>query len=229
MEKLNGIFIAIGLSLAGMFIGQSIIEFKKDRTIEVRGLAERDVKATEASWELKFRASAESIQSLNKKVLSNQNAIKQFLSFHGYKDNEVRTGSVTVSDNGQYNNNYEVNSRFSATGSVIVVSNKVDEIFSSSTKTDALLANDVMLEYTNLVFSYSKLNDIKPELLKESTANARQAAESLARDSNVELGKLRSASQGLFTIITPGSDSDDPSAINKRVRVVSKVVFDIKN
>ncbi len=224
--KFESIVIGIGIALAGLFIQCGIIEFKKDRTIEVRGLAEKDVVATEGSWTLQFKASAPDIVTLNKSVSSAQGALRAFLEKEGFSS--IRPSSVTVSDNGQYNQDHDPNSRYSATGSVVVVSKDVQKIYESSTRTESLLASGVLLESSSTRFSFTELNEIKPEMLKLATANARDAAQSLARDSDMKLGKVRSASQGLFTISTPGAEWEDPSSINKRVRVVSRVVFDIK-
>lgn len=226
--KFESIVIGIGIAFAGLFIQRGIVEFKKDRTIEVRGLAERDVIATEGSWTLQFKASAPDIANLNKEVSSAQNAIRAFLEKEGFPKESIRPSSVTVSDNGQYNQNYDKSSRYSANGSLVVLSKDVQKISESSTRTESLLANGVMLESSNTRFSFTELNEIKPEMLKLATSNARDAAQSLARDSEMTLGKVRLASQGLFTISTPGADWEDSSSLNKRVRVVTRVVFDIK-
>lgn len=225
--KFENLILAIGIGLAGFFIRDGIVEFKKDRTIEVRGLAEKDVSADEASWELRFRSSSQSIAGLNDRVKESSEAIKDFLIHLGFSSNEIRAGTVTVTDNGQYNSNADRESRFSGNGVFTVYSTNVDKINESFSKTDALLAKGVMLESTSVKFNYTKLNDIKPAMLQEATSNARSAAESFSRDSMVKLGKLRSASQGLFSIATPGSDYDDGSSITKRIRVVTKVSFDI--
>jgi hypothetical protein len=226
--KIESIILSAGIALAGFFISNSIVEFKKDRTIEVRGLSERDVVATEGSWTLQFRATAPDVITLNKAVSSAQSAIRAFLEREGFPRDSIRPSSVTVSDNSQYNQSYDKDSRYSATGSLVVVSNDVKKIAESSTRTESLLASGVMLESSNTRFSFTGLNDIKTEMLKLATNNARDAALSLARDSDMSLGKVRSASQGLFTISTPGAEWEDPSSINKRVRVVTRVVFDIR-
>ena len=71
------------------------------------------------------------------------------------------------------------------------------------------------------MFSYNGLNDIKPEMIEEATANAREAAQKFAKDSDSRLGKIKTATQGQFTI----TDRDSNTPYIKNVRVVTNVVY----
>ena len=69
------------------------------------------------------------------------------------------------------------------------------------------------------------LNDIKPQMIEEATQNAREAAQQFAEDSGSRLGKIKTASQGTFTI----EDRDSNTPYIKKVRVVSSVTYYLKN
>jgi hypothetical protein len=75
------------------------------------------------------------------------------------------------------------------------------------------------------------LNDLKPEMIAEATASAREGAEQFARDSGSDLGAIRQASQGIFQILprdrAPGINEE--SQINKTVRVVSTIEYSLEN
>ena len=73
-------------------------------------------------------------------------------------------------------------------------------------------------------YEFTKLNDIKPEMIAEATKNARTAAEQFARDSNSKVGKIKKASQGLFTIQDAAAGLED----KKNVRVVNTVEYLLK-
>lgn len=73
-------------------------------------------------------------------------------------------------------------------------------------------------------FSYTGLNSIKPALIAEATAEARKAAEQIAKDSGARIGGFRSANQGVITI----SDRDRGSPQTKTVRVVTTVEHFLK-
>lgn len=74
---------------------------------------------------------------------------------------------------------------------------------------------------TRVQFLFTKLNDLKPQMIEEATRNARAVAEKFAADSHSRLGKIKRASQGLFTI--ENRDANTPHI--KRVRVVSTVEY----
>ena len=69
------------------------------------------------------------------------------------------------------------------------------------------------------------MNKIKPDMVADATKNARQAAEKFAQDSNSNLGKIKSASQGQFSI----EDRDQYTPYIKLVRVVSTIEYYLKD
>jgi len=58
-------------------------------------------------------------------------------------------------------------------------------------------------------------------MIAEATANARQAADKFASDSDSKLGKIKTASQGQFSI----DNSDSSTPFIKKVRVVSTIIY----
>ena len=68
---------------------------------------------------------------------------------------------------------------------------------------------------------FTKLNDLKPVMIEEATKNARAVAEKFAQDSKSRLGKIKSASQGQFSV----EDQDGSTPYIKNVRVVSTVEY----
>ena len=70
-------------------------------------------------------------------------------------------------------------------------------------------------------FLFTRLNDIKPDMIEAATRNAREVATRFAQDSDSRLGKIRRASQGQFSI----DDRDSNTPHIKKVRVVSTVEY----
>jgi len=97
----------------------------------------------------------------------------------------------------------------------------------------------VLADDTGPSYIFTKLNNIKPEMIAEATKNARKAAEQFAADSGSRVGKIRRAYQGVFSIeARDGASLPSPdgymgdanlSAINKKVRVVSTVDYYLAN
>lgn len=79
-----------------------------------------------------------------------------------------------------------------------------------------------MGEYENQIeYLYTKLNEIKPAMIEEATLSARASAQKFAEDSKSRLGKIKSASQGQFTI----GNRDKNTPYIKSVRVVSTIEY----
>ena len=77
----------------------------------------------------------------------------------------------------------------------------------------------------NVQYEYTGLNSIKPQMIEEATKNARQAAKKFAKDSESELGKIRHANQGQFTI----TDRDANTPYIKKVRVVTTIDYSLED
>jgi hypothetical protein len=171
--------------------------------------------------------SAPNLQDLSSEMAAAQAKIDEFLAEQSIPADSIQRVAVTISDNIQNRTFMEVspNGRYSARAGVIISSKDVKKIQSLSQNTDKLVAKGVAPESIFPRFTFTELASIKPKMVEAATKGAREAAESFARDSGSKLGSIKSASQGLFTISAPGTDYDDPSALQKRVRVVTKVSY----
>jgi hypothetical protein len=76
----------------------------------------------------------------------------------------------------------------------------------------------------NVVYEFTGLNKVKPDMVEEATKNARTTAQKFADDSGSELGAIRNAQQGQFSI----EDRDANSPYIKRLRVVNTVEYSIE-
>ena len=74
-------------------------------------------------------------------------------------------------------------------------------------------------------FYPNAINEIKPEMVEEATKKAKEVAEKFALDSKSRVGKIRSATQGLFTI----TDRDQNTPEIKKVRVVTTISYYLKD
>lgn len=123
----------------------------------------------------------------------------------------------------EYKNTYEM------TQTITVRSAKVRDIEKAAQNTFALIAQDVLLTNSDPVYMYTKLNEIKPEMIAQATKNAREAAGQFAQDSKSNVGKIMSADQGWFNILSAyGSETEaEQVSIEKKVRVITTVNFSL--
>lgn len=231
MQKLVGsVVLALGIAAAGYQVGDGIKFFKRfERTIEVKGLAERVVKSTGATWKIEYVVSVDSVAQLNSEVGRIQGEIKKFLLAKGFDEADIQRTPVAIRDNmaDPYIQKKEL-TRYSGRGSFVVGTKKVDLVTRGAEQTDELLKAGVLLEQSNISYYFDELNAIKPEMLKEATAAAREAAASFATHSHSSLGKIKSASQGLFTISAPFAELDGGASLMKKVRVVTQIAYFIE-
>ena len=156
--------------------------------------------------------------------------IRAFLVENGIPATDISTGAPEIVDlrADRYNTN-RVADRYNVTLVTTVVTGKVDAARSLMSRMGELLKSGIAIsanDYGNQVqYEFNGLNAIKPAMIEEATHNARKAAEQFAKDSESELGKIKSASQGLFTV----SDRDSYTPYVKRVRVVTTVNFYLGN
>ena len=224
-----GLAIMFGLICVALSIPRAVrVMNESKRNVSVRGLCEREVMADKVIWPLQYSIAGDDLEALYKQMEANDAAINAFLKKGGIDDSEISTSVPNVSD--AFTQEYVSNRRFryviKATSTVCT--NKVDKVLELMGSQSDLLRNGITLESgwdSHPTFSFESLNDIKPAMIEEATKNARATAQKFADDSGSRLGKIRSATQGYFTI----EDRDSNTPQIKRVRVVTNVDYSLKN
>lgn len=230
----EALILAIGLFLAGGAIKSGIVKFKEmDRTVTAKGLCEKEVKADKVTWPLKFKELGNDPAELYDRIESNTQTVVSFLKANGLSDEEISIAPPAMVDQ-QANMSYsseQVRYRYKANCVVTVVSKNVDLVRKIVSNQAKLMRQGVTIvsneydETSNVTYEFTGLNDIKPEMIAEATKNARKTAEQFASDSNSELGKIKTADQGQFSI----NDRDQNTPWLKNIRVVTTVVYYLKD
>ena len=220
-----GIAIMVGLSILGLFVGKGLkaIAFQ-DQFVTVKGLAERDVMANKVVWPLPYKSVSNNMQELYDNIENNKNVILSFLKSGGITDNEIIISAPAVTD--RLAQSYvpdNVKYRYQSEAVITVISPQVEKVIELMGKQIELMKDGVIIsnEYNyQTQFEYTALNDIKPEMVEETTRNARTVAQKFAEDSGCKLGNIKQASQGQFSI-----SSDETTPQIKNIRVVTTVKY----
>lgn len=229
----SGLAIMVGLIVLGCNIPKAVSDYRSfDRTVNVKGLCEKEVKADKVIWPITYKVMSNDSQSLYQSIETSNKAICAFLRDGGMEESEISVAVPSISDKlaNEYGDNQRT-FRYIATGTITVCSSKVDQVLSLMESQGSLLKQGIVIgggnkwETPQAQFKYESLNDIKPQMIEEATKNAREAALKFAKDSDSKLGKIKSANQGSFTI----EDRDSNTPQIKRVRVVSSVTYYLKN
>lgn len=227
----SGLAIMVGLVVLGLMIPRAVSVYRSyDRTVDVKGLCEREVKADRVIWPITYKVMADDIRSIYSQLDGSVATIKDFLLSGGISEDEISVSVPSVSD--KLANEYGENQRtfrYIAKNVVTVCTDKVDLVLSLMGRQSELLKKGIVTEsndWENRVeFSYEGLNDIKPEMIEIATMNAREAAQKFAKDSGSRLGKIKTANQGTFSIV----DRDSNTPYIKKVRIVTYVTYYLKN
>lgn len=227
------IILAIGMIGGGYAVSKGLISIRTaDRFVTVKGLAEQSVMADIATWSLSFNAAGDDLNSVLATIEQHQAVIVDFLKEGGIIEEEISLGRFSVTDllAQAYRNTEVSQGRFIMNAEVKVLTQKVEEIAALNRKKAALVRKGVVLTDNYgadgaPAYTFTSLNAVKPVMLAEATANAREAAAEFANHSGATLGGIRQANQGVFSILPADGSGSEREQINKTVRVVATVEY----
>lgn len=219
--------LAVGVVIGGYELGNGLLRAKDaERAVTVRGLAERDVTADLATWTISYSTTSTSIAEAQAKVRADTATIEGFFRELGFPAEALQPTGANVSSSTDQNGvtSYTVRQRLA------LRTNDIARAQKAVARQFDLVNRGVFLEEgSGMAYAFTKLNDIKPEMVAAATKDARAAAQQFAKDSDSGVGKIRDATQGYFEVTSRDGDSgggwgqaDSPY---KKVRVVTTVSF----
>ena len=230
-EIISAALIAFSVICLGWFIKAGIDDFaSKDRKVNVKGLAEREVMADKVTWPILSKELGNDLPQLYSEIGNTQAKIKNFLIRNGVKESEIDVNAPVVIDLNadQYSNNLK-GYRYNITSIITVTSKDVKLVRSIIARQGELLKEGVAIVnggYENPIkYEYVSFTDMKPKMMQEAIENAQKTAQQFAENSNSSLNKIVSADQGQFSI----DDRDSNTPYIKKVRVVTTVTYSLKD
>jgi hypothetical protein len=238
---LGSLLLAASIALAGWFVGQGLRDIRTaDRFVTVKGVSEREAVADLALWPIQLAVPDADLASAQSRLNQNVAKAMAFLRKNGIDSIEVELQGLRVTDS--YANPYQPpgreGPRFVVTQTVMVRSEKPEVVRAASQKVGDLVNAGVVLSSGpewgpgGPSYLFRRLNDLKPSMIAEATAEARKGAEQFAKDSKSRLGGIHRANQGVFVILprdatdTPaGPGMNEQAQITKTVRVVTTVEY----
>lgn len=223
----GGLFIGLGLIVVGVMIYCAAVSFKNaERRVSVRGLSEREVLADMVLWPVVYTQTGNDLQTIYSELEAKNKIVLDFLTQAGVANEEITVNSAMIVD--LEAERYNANSkgfRYLATQIIAVNSSNVSKVVELQRQQNKLLRSNIALSNDryqyDTQFLFTKLNDIKPEMIAEATRAAREGAQKFATDSRSKIGKILKATQGQFSI----NDRDQYTPQIKKVRVVTYVEY----
>ncbi len=220
--------ILLGLAALGWLLGQSAIRVKAfERSVTVKGLAEKEFPADIVLWPIPFSRTDNDLGKLYAGLEGDAGKIRRFLRAKGIADAEISLSPPRIIDKlaQQYGGGQRAEFRYSGMQTLTVYSQHIDAVRDTQNQLSELGKQGIVFggnDYQNgAEYLFTRLNEVKPDMVEEATRKAREVAEKFAHDSNSTLGKIRRASQGRFSI--SARDRNNPHI--KKVRVVSTVEY----
>ena len=219
--------LALGVVGGGYLLGDGLRRAKAaDRSVTVRGLAEKDVTADLATWSISYSATGFDLPTVRAEIDNNTKELQAYFTDLGFQPAELTPTGAGVN---QYLNNGVNN--ITVTQRMLLRTTDIARAQRAVAQQFDLVRRGVTLqEGSGMRYSFTKLNDVKPQMVAAATKDARAAAEQFAKDAASGVGGIKSATQGYFSIDARDGEGGDGSSDTpyKKVRVVTTVDFYLK-
>jgi len=217
--------LGVSIVAGGYLLGDGLLRARMaDRSVTVRGLAEREVTADLATWTISYSARSANLSEAQDDIDRDTAAIRAFFGELGFETEALQPSGVNVS---QYDNrgqqSYTIRQRLQ------LRTTDIDRAQDAVARQFDLVRRGVVLEEgSGMSYTFTRLNEIKPEMVAEATQDARASANQFADDSGTGVGGIRSATQGYFSVASRDGDAGGYGVADtpyKLVRVVTTIDF----
>ena len=222
---------AVGLTTSGYVLGDGLRRAKMaERTVTVRGVSERNVTADLATWTVSFSDEGTTLAPVQASVDQKSRAVRSFFQRAGFKPAEMSDTAISASQSFDRDRKED---RVTVSRSIQLRSSDVMKVRNAYAMQSELIRDGVPISGSNVSYVFTKLNDLKPTMIAEANQNARRSAEQFAHDSGASVGRIKTASQGYFSVgARDGEDCDDcgssgGSSPFQKVRVVTTIDYDL--
>ncbi|MGQ0540718.1 MAG: SIMPL domain-containing protein [Blastocatellia bacterium] len=227
--------IAVGLVLSSLVLGWSYTSSKKgEDAITVTGSARKRIKSDLVVWNAGVSTQASQLSDAYKQIADYIPRIKKYLIDKGIPEQQITISSITTTTlkrTDQMGRETSEITGYSLKQQVSVTSNDVDKIAQVSREATELINQGILLESSSPSFYYTRLGDLKIEMLGEAARDAKTRADKIADSTSSSIGSIRSARMGVMQITAPESTEvsdygvNDTSSIEKDVTAVVNISF----
>lgn len=239
---LRTLVFSVALVIAALVLGYQVKQVGGGReSISVKGLAEKPVKADRAEWRVQIQVKGDSIPAALARLRKERPQLDAFFGAAGFEKESLAETNESVEPNyeqveGRNGNMRSVQQGHVARQSVIINTTDIAKIIAASRAIVQFEADGHPVSYGEPQYLVSNLEEVKMSLIADAMKNSRTRATEFAKNGDVEVGRMRSASQGAFYILPAGADQDvsdwggsyDKSTVDKIARVVVTVDYGIR-
>lgn len=239
-QSIGSIFIAAAIVIAaGIFAYAFSNRNKSQDKIYVTGLGSKDFVSDLIVWNGSFSRRSFDLQSASSELNKDREIVKKYLVGKGVPESAMVFSAVNIQKefDSRYDNNGNYTSTFagySLTQNITIESKEVDKIEGIVREVTELINQGVELYSPSPEYYYTKLAELKIEMIASATQDARVRAEQIATNSNASLGNLRNATMGIFQITGQNSSEEyswggtfNTAAKNKTASITMRLEFQV--
>ncbi|TCR08937.1 hypothetical protein EDF67_10694 [Sphingobacterium sp. JUb78] len=216
--KYNPIIIAliagiVIIASACLFSNAYRYKFKSSQTITVNGNAKKDFESDLVKWNASYSRKNFDLKGASDQLAEDRELVRNFLIAQGLKAEEIRFEAVNINKEFEYHtdgkgSSYNTFSGYTLSQTVGVESKDLNKVDNASREISTLISQGLELSSSTPNYYYSKLEDLKLELISQASKNAHQRAQNIASESASTLGQLVKADLGVFQI-TGQNDNEE--------------------
>lgn len=208
-----------------------------DNTLSVTGSARQKIVSDTVQWTAGFSRSADAanLKSGYSQMAADAEAVKKFFKSNGVADSDVNISPVSLEQPYLYDRSAGAQqNQYILRQTVTVQSKDVNKITEMAKDVQKLVEQGVIFASQGLQYTYSKLPDLRVQLLSDAMKDAKTRAQNIAQSDGRSAGELKSASMGVVQVMSDNSQdvadygNYDTSTVNKEVMVTVKAAFSLK-
>lgn len=235
---LLGICLAIGIIISSLLVAKTVEKVKiQNQRIQVKGFAEKIITSDLVVWQGRITTRSTDLVTAYSKLQKDLQKVLAYLEQKGINKEKVDVSSVTTIIQYQLTSEgitTNVIDGYVLDQTISITSPNVSQVPQIANESTSLIEEGIEFASYAPQYFYTKLDDLKIQLIGEATKNAKMRAEQIASNSGSSVGELRYASQGVFQI-TPVNSTDvsdygmyDTSTIEKSIKAVVTIEYSIR-
>ena len=240
----TGIFVLVALILAGSFVlvanivSDTILNIKNKGYVTVKGYAKQEIKSDLGILEATIITENPDLKMCYTTLAQDKGKVMTFLKEkYRISDNEIELRPANIREVYKVNErgfNTDVFLKFILKQNLKIESGNVEKIAKLSAGFIDILDEGVKININSPEYVYTKLEDLKVEMIGRATNNARERAIKIAKEGKFKLGPIASVRVGIFQI-TPTHSTEvsnygmnDTGTIDKEIKSVVEIRYFVK-
>lgn len=233
-----GLILAVGFIIGAVIIGSTWRKVSRGNvTITVTGSASKEIRSDLAEWSIDYVAEAPTLTDAYAKLQVNSNKVKAYLVSKGISADKLKfssIGTTTIYVHNDKGVQTDQVAKYKLSQDVSVESNEVDKIDQLSREATELINQGVEVNSRSPQFLYTKISELKIEMIGLASKDAKVRAEQIASSTNNKIGEVRSSKMGVIQINSKNSTDvsdygvNDVSSLEKTITAVVSMSFSIE-